>query len=90
MGSPQKIPSNDGGKDRLHELVEDLPDSEVGTAERILEALRDAVAERIIRSLENAPEDDEPDDDDFDGGLTQARSEESIEHEEVRRRVLGE
>jgi hypothetical protein len=69
--------------------VDDLPESEFPTAERILEALRDAVVERFNRALDAAPYDDEPDDDDFDGGLTEARSEESISHEEVRRRVLG-
>jgi hypothetical protein len=50
----------------------------------------DDAAERNFRALENAPEDDEPDDDDFDGGLAEARSEESISHEEARRLVLGE
>jgi hypothetical protein len=39
--------------------------------------------------LENAPIDDEPDDDDFDGGLTEALAEtELIPHEEVKRRYL--
>jgi len=90
LGSAGKKPQDANGKDRLHELVDDLPDSEVATAEHILAALRDAVMERFNRALDAAPYDDEPDDDDFDGGLTEARSEESIEHDEVRRRVFGE
>jgi hypothetical protein len=59
-------------KDRLHHLVDTLPESEVPTAERILEALR-ATADPVAWALDNAPLDDEPDDDDFDGGLTEAR-----------------
>lgn len=90
MGSTGKKPQDENGKARLHELVDELPDSEVAAAEHVLEALRDAAVERFFRAVEAAPIDDEPDDDDFDGGLTEARSEESIEHEEVRRRVLGE
>jgi hypothetical protein len=35
------------------------------------------------------PIDDEPEDDDFDGGLTEARAETPIPHEEVRLRLLG-
>ena len=89
MGSSEKAPADGNGRERLHELVDDLPDSEILAAEHILEALRDAVVERFSRALDAAPYDDEPDDDDFDGGLTEARSEESISHEEARRRVLG-
>ena len=90
MGSPRQNPSPEDGKGRLHELVDELPSSEVETAEHILEALRDAAAERFFRAVEAAPIDDEPDDDDFDGGLTEARSQESVSHGEARRQVLGE
>ncbi|MBI4540068.1 MAG: hypothetical protein HY704_11240 [Gemmatimonadetes bacterium] len=45
----------------------------------------------VLRALFAAPEDDEPDDDDIDGGLSEAREEarrgESIPHEEVKRRL---
>ncbi|HYO46530.1 MAG TPA: hypothetical protein VEY33_07565 [Gemmatimonadota bacterium] len=81
---------SDQPKNRLHELIDELPDSEVDTAERILEVLRNAAADRFLRVVDAAPYDDEPDDDDFDGGLTEARSENSISHEEARRQVLGE
>jgi hypothetical protein len=78
-------------KDRLHRLVDALPESEVPTAERILDALR-ATADPVAWALDNAPLDDEPDDDDFDGGLTEAREEmragKGIPHEEVKR-MLG-
>jgi hypothetical protein len=90
LGSVEETPSPGNGRDRLHELVEALPESELDTAERVLEALRDAMIVRIDRKLDAAPYDDEPDDDDFDGGLTEARSQESVPHEEVRRRILGQ
>ena len=41
---------------------------------RVLEALRATVQDPLIRALDQAPADDKPDDDDFDGGLTEARS----------------
>jgi hypothetical protein len=75
----------------LHRLVEDLPESEVPRAERVLVALREAAELGGPQyTLETAPPDDEPDDDDFDGGLTEAREAhrrgEGIPHEEVKRR----
>ncbi|HKI00494.1 MAG TPA: hypothetical protein VKK31_00800 [Thermoanaerobaculia bacterium] len=42
----------------LHRLIDDLPETEIPRAERVLEALREA-AEPLC-TLENAPEDDEP------------------------------
>lgn len=44
-----------------------------------------------LRALAQAPLDDEPDDDDFDGGLSearaQARSGRLVDHEEVERQL---
>lgn len=51
----------------------ELPDSELPTAERVLVALRESAARSF--SLAEAPFDEEPDDDDADGGLTEARAE---------------
>lgn len=77
-------------RERLHVLVDELPESDVSTAERVLEALRAAPAPSY--SLADAPLDDEPDDDDRDGGLTEARGQadrgELIPHEEAKR-ILG-
>ncbi len=56
----------------LHQLVDELPDQDLPTATRVLEALR-ATSDPFVRALDSAPFDDEPDDDDFDGGLTEAR-----------------
>ena len=74
------------GRKILHDIVDALPDSELITAARILTELKEPV-DPLKVLLENAPLDDEPDDDDFDGGLTEARSEEPISHDELLRRL---
>jgi hypothetical protein len=72
----------------LHELVDQLPDENLITAVRVLKEL-EAVPDAWTVLLANVPIDDEPDDDDFDGGLTEALQEtELISHEEVKRRYL--
>jgi hypothetical protein len=73
-------------RELLHEIVNKLPESELITAARILIAL-DQPADSLKMLLANAPLDDEPDDDDFDGGLSEARSGPSITHEELLRRL---
>jgi hypothetical protein len=45
-------------RDSLHRLVDNLPESEVARAERVLQALKET-AETSFYSLEDAPEDDE-------------------------------
>jgi hypothetical protein len=50
-------------KDRLHRLVEDLPESEISAAERYLEYLRLAGHDPVLHALLSAPEDDELDTD---------------------------
>lgn len=47
-------------KERLHRLVDQLPESEAPAAERFLQYLRDLGADPVLRALTNAPEDDEP------------------------------
>jgi hypothetical protein len=65
-------------RDTLHRLIDELSEADAALTERMLRALA-------------APLDDEPDDDDFDGGLTAARTElkrgEGIPHDEVLRRL---
>ena len=46
-------------RDSLHRLVDDLPETEITRAERLLEVLKET-AEPLLYSLENTPEDDEP------------------------------
>ena len=47
-------------KEQLHELVDQLPESELATAERMLAALRDSAQDPVYRMLLEAEEDDEP------------------------------
>ncbi len=46
-------------KERLHHLVDVLPERELETAARVLEALH-ATADPVAWALDNAPLDDEP------------------------------
>jgi hypothetical protein len=73
-------------REMLHVIVDQLPEAELTTAARILIALDRPVDELQI-VLAAAPLDDEPDDDDFDGGLTEARSGKTISHEELLQRL---
>lgn len=61
-------------REQLHQLVEDLPDGELSVARRVLVALA-AAPSGLVASLYAASPDDEADDDDRDGGLTEARQE---------------
>ena len=76
-------------RERLHHLIEELPDSDLPTAERVLVALNETSGPSY--TLDEAPPDDEPDDDDFDGGLTEARAEaaagKGMTSEELERRL---
>jgi hypothetical protein len=47
-------------KERLHHLVDNLPDSEAAVAERVLEALSASTHGGLPAVLSNAPADDEP------------------------------
>jgi hypothetical protein len=78
------------GRDALHKLVDALPEHDVPAVSRILEALN-LTADPVARSLAMAPLDDEPDDDDFDGGLSEARREaeegQLLSHDEIKREL---
>lgn len=50
-------------KERLHRLVDELPEGEMHAAERFLEYLRSVGHEPLPRALETAPWDDEPETD---------------------------
>jgi hypothetical protein len=76
-------------RERLHHLVTELPDSELPTAERVLIALRETAIRSF--SLAEAPLAHEPDHDDEDGGLSEARAEAErgggVSTEELERRL---
>jgi hypothetical protein len=59
-----------GARESLHRLIDDLPEDDLPAAERALLTLHTPAQV----PLERAPLDDEPDDDDFDGGLAEARA----------------
>jgi hypothetical protein len=48
-------------RDALHQLVDELPETEIGRARHVLAALLQAVEEEdpVLRALRAAPEDDE-------------------------------
>ena len=70
-------------KERLHHLVEALPETELETAARVLEALH-ATADPVAWALDNAP-----DNDDVNGGLTEARAEMAAGHTIPRRQIAA-
>jgi hypothetical protein len=74
----------------LHRLVDSLPEEDLSTAGRLLAGLA-VTADPVERALLSAPSDDEPDTDDDDGGLTEARQElardEGISTEELEREL---
>ncbi|HVT60665.1 MAG TPA: hypothetical protein VHR45_19985 [Thermoanaerobaculia bacterium] len=71
----------------LHALLDALPEADLPAAERLLRTLRH---DPVLQALENAPVDDEADNDDFDGGFSEARAEvaagQGMTSEELRRR----
>jgi hypothetical protein len=77
-----------GAREALHRLIDEMPEEDLSTAERVLQGLRALSSPHV--PPDQAPFDDEPDEDDFDGGLTEARAEIAagrvVSHEEVKRR----
>jgi hypothetical protein len=75
-------------RDELHDLLDGLPEADLPAA---AEALRQVGAAAVQHTLDQAPLDDEPDQDDFDGQLTQARQDAArgrvITTDELRRRL---
>ena len=60
-------------REPLHRLIDELREEDLPAVTRVLQALR-ATADPVMTALEAAPSDDEPDHEDFDGGLTEART----------------
>jgi hypothetical protein len=78
------------GREALHRLIDELREEDLPAVSRVLQALHDT-NDPLAMTLEAAPPDDEPDDDDFDGGLTEARRDadagRGITTEELRREL---
>lgn len=60
------------GREPLHRLIDELQEEDLPAVARVLQALRNS-PDPVMAALDAAPIDDEPDDDDFDGGLSEAR-----------------
>lgn len=81
-------------KEKLYHLIDELPESELHTAERFLEYLRDmGRCDPVLQALANAPCDDEPETEEERKAVQEARDElargEGIPWEEARKRLLG-
>jgi hypothetical protein len=77
-------------RDTLYRLIDELPESELATAERFLNYLR-ATADPVLRALLEAPPDDEPETHEERQAVQEAREElargEVRTLEEVRREL---
>ncbi len=80
-------------RDAIRQLVDDLDERDLPTAERLLCALRDTsdANHRLLRNLANAPLDDEPETEEERAAVAEARQEllegRGIPHEEAIRRL---
>jgi hypothetical protein len=62
-------------RESLHELVEALPEGELATAQRLLEALRLLSAQEELYTADMAPIDDEPETDEERAAVAEAKAE---------------
>ena len=76
-------------RDSLHRLIDDLPESEITRAERLLEVLKETA--EPLYTLENAPEDDEPESAEEAAAVVEAwrehREGKSLTTEELKRQL---
>lgn len=76
-------------REALYRLIDELPDRELDTAERMLGRLRHRDDRRLPRALLQAPEDDEPETDEERVAVSEAYEDlargDVISHEELRR-----
>ncbi len=81
-------------KERLHSLVDDLPEPEVHAALRFVEYLRLEAADPVARALREAPYDDEPvtaeDLAELEAADRDRQEGHVIPHDEARRELLRE
>lgn len=79
-------------KERLHSLVDKLPEPEVHAALRFVEYLRREAADPVARALSEAPYDDEPmtadDLAELDAAELDRQAGRVVSHDEARRELL--
>lgn len=80
-------------REQLYRLIDELPEAELSAAQRYLEYLRDTEWDRFTSLLDNAPEDDEPtnQDDEFSAeeALCEYRSGGTVSLDEFERALRG-
>ena len=78
-------------RDRIHRLLDDLPEAELSAVEQFL-AQRRAAADPLLRALADAPTDDEPITPEEETAVAEAYADIAagrvVSHEEVRQRLL--
>lgn len=78
-------------KERLHQLVDELPENQTPAAERLLEALKAGTLDSVGLALLLAPEDDEPVTPGEEAAVREAREAldrgDLVSDEELRRRL---
>lgn len=82
--------STAGDREALHRLIEELRPEDVGTAQRVLQALS-ATSDPLLVTLSNAPPDDEAETDAEREAVERARQDfrqgNTLSHEDVRRKL---
>ncbi len=79
-------------KERLHKLVDSLPEAEVHAAERYLQYLNDIGADSLLRAIAEAPYDDEDETEEERAAVGRAREQRArgeVKSIEQVRRELG-
>ena len=75
-------------KEELYRLVDELPESELHTAKRFLEYLRN-MGDPVLRAMLEAPEDDEPETEEERVAIVEAQEDfkagRVVSHEELKR-----
>lgn len=79
-------------KERLHHLVDELPEAEIHTALRFVEYLRQEASDPVTRALQEAPFDHEPlnpeDLKDLEAAELDWQEGRVVSHEDARRELL--
>lgn len=81
-------------KEHLHELIEDLPDSEIEEAARYLKRLRELAGDPVYQAFMNAPLDDEPLTPEEEAAIAEGHEElirgETVSREEILREFFND
>jgi hypothetical protein len=82
--------STAGDRDALHRLIDKLRPEDIGTAQRVLQALN-ASDDALLTALRNAPADDEAESDAERAASERARRDieegRTLSHDEIRRKL---